>query len=138
MVAHRSSTIDADDAASSDLYQFTRRAMPVALLAFAALAGTGLYQMASDQHYEDLLVFNTAWSQLLFLKHIAFLVETVVLVAIRFVIEPDFDYYRRAAARGRDVAGLAQTQRRYRWAAWINLALGALVLVVTALLTALP
>lgn len=138
VIVHRAS-IDADDTGPSDVYQLTRRAMPIALLAFVALAGTGLYQMASDQHYEDLLVFNTAWSQLLFLKHIVFLAEAVVLFAIRFIIEPDFDHYRRAAAKGRDVAGLvAKTQRRYRWLAWLNLALGTLVLGVTALLTALP
>lgn len=137
VIAHRFSTTDADDVVLADVYRFTRRTMPIALLSFAVLAGTGLYQMASDQHYEDLLVFNNAWSQLLFLKHIAFLAEAVVLLAIRFVIQPDLDYYRRAAAQGRG-AGLAQTQRRYRWAAWLNLALGTFVLLITAMLTALP
>lgn len=138
VIAHRSSPEETAETASFDIHQFTRHTMPIAMLAFAALAGTGLFQMARDSHYQDMLVFNTTWSQLLFLKHIGFGAEAIILFAIRFVIDPDFDYYRRAGDRGDNGAGFARTRRRYRWAAWFNLALGTLVLGITGILTALP
>lgn len=139
VIVQRSPTSEtAENSTSFDLNAFTRRGMPIAMLAFAALAATGLYQMASDSHYVDMLVLNTAWSRLLFLKHIVFVAEAVVLLAIRFVIEPDLDYHRRAGVQGYDDGRYAEIQRRYRWAAWINLALGLLILLITGPLTALP
>lgn len=121
-----------------DLDRFVRETMPIAMLAFAALAVTGLYQMVTDTHYDDVLTFDNAWSQLLLLKHLAFGAEAVALLAVRFVLEPDLNYYRRLAARGDGSDGLRRTRQRYRWAAWFNLALGGVILALTGVLTALP
>lgn len=134
---------DTDDVTprATALQALVRRTMPLALLAFATLAVTGLYQMVTDTHYEDFLQITSSWSRLLLFKHLAFALDAIVLLWLRLIILPELGYQLRAARarRGQHAAGeVSLLQRRYRLAAWVNLFLGLGILVVTGFITGLP
>lgn len=118
--------------------RLARRLTPFALLAFAALGVSGMYQLVTDPHYENVLALTNTWSRLMFAKHILYGVEALILGVMRLVVEPELRYLTRAAARGQPAPALPAFRRRYRRLAWLNLALGFAILALTAFITALP
>ncbi len=123
---------------SSPMTALFRRMTPLALVAFAALGGSGLYQLAKDPHYVDLLALTNTWSQLMFVKHVLYAAEALVLAFYRLNLEPELRLVGRAAARGRSPADTPALVRRHTRLARLNLALSLAILILTAWITAIP
>lgn len=116
-----------------------RRLPPLAYLALAALGVTGMYQLVAHPNYVDLLALANTWSLLIFIKHLAVVGNAGLMAYLAGVLVPEVRFQLWAAARGRgDANRLRILARRFRWLAWLNLALGAVVLLMTGLATAIP
>lgn len=118
------------------LLNLQRRFRPWANLSLLVLLGTGLLQMAADPHYEGLLAVGNTWSVAMLLKHLAFGGMVVVMLALQFGVAPAIERAALLAQKGQPEA-LAAAQHRERRLAGIMLGLGGLVLLFTAIATAL-
>jgi uncharacterized membrane protein len=118
------------------LLNLQKRFRPIANLSLVALLGTGLIQMSADTNYEGLLVIENTWSVAMFLKHIAFGGMIVVLLLLQFGVIPALE---RATilANKRKPNELDQLLTREVRLTWLQMGLGGLVLIFTAVATAL-
>lgn len=132
-------TVAYASSASGWLASTVRRLPSLAYLALATLGVTGMYQLVANSNYVDLLVFANTWSRLIFIKHLAVLGNVGLMAYLGGILVPEVRFQLRAADLGRGDAGrLRVLEQRFRWLAWLNLALGAVVLLMTGLATALP
>jgi uncharacterized membrane protein len=116
-----------------------RRLSPLAYLALAALGVTGMYQLVTNPHYVDFLAVTNDWSRLMLIKHLAVLGSGGVVFYLAALVVPEIRFQLRAAERGRDDPDRLQSlAKRFHRLAWLNLGLGAVVLLMTGLATALP
>jgi uncharacterized membrane protein len=113
-----------------------RRFTPLANLSLIALLVTGLIQMSIDPHYKGVLVIDDDWSRALFIKHIGFIGMMIVGGVMQFAVMPALDRASLLARKGRDAPDLERLQRRERQLTALNLALGLVVLLFTAIATA--
>lgn len=115
-----------------------RRFVPLSNLSLAVLVVTGLIQMSGDPNYDGLLQFDNAWSRAMLLKHLA-IVGMVVCMAIgQFGVAPALDRALLLQEKGKgDPTTLAALQRSETRLTWVNVGLGALVLLFTAWATAI-
>lgn len=108
------------------LERLQQRFQPLAWLSLAVLIGTGLLQMSASPNYQGLLSIANPWSRAIFAKHLAIAAMFAVAAYQTWVLQPRIA--RLAMLEAADDA-----QRRFQRLARINLALGILVLGLTAL-----
>lgn len=108
------------------LERLQNRFQPLAWLSLAALIGTGLIQMSASPHYQGLLSIANPWSRAIFAKHLAIAAMFAVAAYQTWVLQP-----RISRLALLDQA--ADSRRRFNRLARINLAMGILVLGLTAL-----
>lgn len=113
-----------------------RRFRPLANVSLVVLLVTGMIQMGGDPHYAGLLQFGSPWSLSLLAKHLVIVGMVAVAALLQWGVYPALDRARLLAGRG-DAAELRSAQRRLRRLAAVNLALGVVVLLLTAYMTAL-
>jgi|RhiMetdeSRZDD1v2_1073273.scaffolds.fasta_scaffold27967_5 uncharacterized membrane protein len=114
-----------------------RRFRPWANISLAVLLVTGLIQMGGDQHYTGFLVFNSVWALGLLAKHIIIGGMIVITLILQLNVHPALDRARLLAGRASASDEGAAARRNLRRLTAINLALGILVLLLTAVITAL-
>lgn len=122
----------------SDL--FYQRFTPVAMLSLAVLLATGMMQLSGEKapNYQGTLTFTTPWSQVLLAKHLVIGAMVLVMVYMQAVIDPAMRRQDLLAAAGKGNAAEADALRRRRMQALgATLALGAVVLLLTAVATSL-
>lgn len=125
-----------EQAAGQFVETVERRFRPVAGVSLVVLVVTGMIQMGGDPHYEGLLRFGSPWSLSLLAKHIVIIGMAVIVAWLQWGVYPALDRARLLARRG-GTDELRAAQRRLRRLAAVNLALGTLVLLLTAYMTAL-
>jgi uncharacterized membrane protein len=108
------------------LERLQNRFQPLAWLSLAVLVGTGLVQMSANANYEGVLAISNAWSRALLAKHLTIGLMFLIAAYQTWVLQP-----RLARLAMLNQSG--QLQQRYSRLAQINLALGILVLGLTAL-----
>jgi uncharacterized membrane protein len=113
-----------------------KRFRPWANVSLAVLLVTGLIQMSGDDHYEGFLIVDNVWSVGLLLKHVLIGLMIVVAMIMQMSVYPALERARLLASRG-DATEDMMARRRLRRLTTINLALGILVLLITAVITAL-
>jgi len=116
-----------------------RRFRPIANLSLVVLLTTGIIQMSDDPHYKGFLVINSLWTWGLLIKHILIGVMIVISLATQGQLLPQLDRARLLALSGK-ASGLEQERtlrKRLRLMTTISLGLGILILLVTAVITAL-
>ena len=97
-----------------------------------------MIQMDGDAHYQGFLTITNAWSISLLAKHIVVLLMLAVAAVLQWGVQPALDRARLVSRRADQPDPEAQRQhRRLRNLTILNLALGLLVLVFTAYMTAL-
>lgn len=116
-----------------------RRFRPLANVSLVVLLVTGILQMGGDPHYEGFLQIESPWSVSLLAKHVVILAMIGVSAALQWNVRPAlerarFEAQHRTRPGGEVEAGLRRRMRRLTAA---NLLLGLLVLLITAVLTAL-
>lgn len=103
-----------------------KRFQPLAWLSLAVLVGTGLVQMSANANYEGVLAISNAWSRAIFAKHLTIGLMFLIAAYQTWVLQPRL-------ARMAMLKQSGELQRRFNRLAQVNLALGILVLGLTAL-----
>ncbi len=117
--------------------QLRKRFTPFANLSLIVLLVTGLVQMELDPHYDGLLQITSDWSRAILFKHVAVLGMIVVGGLMQWQINPALERASLLARRGKDTPELPALQRRERQLTALNLALGVIVLLFTAVATSI-
>jgi uncharacterized membrane protein len=116
-----------------------RRVRPLANISLVILLVTGMLQMGENPSYEGLLRVQNPWSVALLVKHVVVAGMIAVGLALQWGIYPALAraglQARRDAAAGRAIE--STLRRRLQRLTAANLALGLLVLLLTAFMTAL-
>ncbi|MCI0714141.1 MAG: hypothetical protein L0154_28550 [Chloroflexi bacterium] len=118
------------------LLNLQKRFRPIANLSLVTLLGTGLIQMSADANYKGLLVIENTWSVAILLKHIAFGGMIVVLLVLQFGVMPALERAMMLASKGKPNELDALLAREAKLT-WLQMGLGGLVLIFTAVATAL-
>ncbi len=110
-----------------------RRLDAVGWFSVIVLLASGMLQMSSNPNYGGFLSIASLWAGAILVKHLLFGAMMLLSAYITWGILPAL---RRAAllrARAKDAPTLDSLQRRQAWLMWLNLILGALVLLLTAI-----
>jgi uncharacterized membrane protein len=111
------------------------RFRPLANFSLLVLLVTGVVQTGEDSNYGGLLQFDTAWSQAILGKHIAFAGMVGAVAFLQFGLTPALERARLLTQS--DPQAPYALERRTRMVMRVNFALGLIVLFFTALATAL-
>lgn len=101
------------------------------------LTVTGLMQMTADENYHGLLMLDTAWASAMFLKHVAVLGMVGCGVWLQGSLQPELARLMLKMERGHPTPELEPLRRRELTVLRLNLACAVLVLLFTAIATAL-
>lgn len=117
--------------------QLQQRFLPWANGSLVILLLTGFFQMTNDPDYAGFLVLDGTWAWAMLLKHIAYVGMVAITFYLQFVLYPEIERYRLMQGIKRDagsenVALLAQDKRLL----WLNFGCALLVLLFTAIMTA--
>jgi len=120
------------------LDRLRQRFQPFSWISMLVLLVTGLFQMTANPHYEGMLQFNSPWSRAILLKHVAMAGMVICGLLLQWRVAPAL---RRAGwlldRGGRNAAEWQRLRRQEVRLARISIALGLLVLLFTAMATAL-
>ncbi|MGQ0602023.1 MAG: CopD family protein [Anaerolineales bacterium] len=116
-----------------------RRFNPWAWLSLAVLVGTGLFQMTADKNYRGWLQIENAWALAILLKHVVVAGMVVIGLMMQLWIQPALARLALLADRGKPVpvTEAESLRKRESLLMWLNLVCAALVLLCTAIATAL-
>jgi uncharacterized membrane protein len=112
-----------------------KRFVPLSNLSLVVLVVTGTYQMAISPHYQGFMVLNNAWSQMIFIKHIAAIAMVGIGVFMQSVLFPAIGNANLLASKGKTdsrLPALAVLRRRERRLVAFNACLAVVVLICTA------
>ncbi len=115
------------------LEKVQRRLDPLAWFSVIVLLGSGMLQMSANPNYEGFLAVNNPWGWAILVKHIVFGLMVISSGYVTWGIMPSM---RRAALRrssGQDAPEILSLQKREWLILRLNLALGIIVLALTAL-----
>jgi uncharacterized membrane protein len=121
------------DQLSPFLMALQKRLSPLAWFSLAMLVGTGMFQMSANPNYQGLMTINNSWAVAILVKHILFLAMIGLAAYQTWWLMPALQ--RSLIARRSQNASDSQTARlqtRETRVVGINLALGVLVLLLTA------
>lgn len=111
-----------------------RRLDPIGWFSLGLLTFTGLLQMDGNPNYQGLFSISNSWAVAILLKHIVFLGMIGVSAVLTWVVAPALGRAALQHARGRTSgAAVQETLRRFQSLIALNLFLGLLVLVFTAM-----
>lgn len=120
------------------LASIEKRFRTLSNISLVVLLVTGMIQMDGDAHYEGFLTITNAWSISLLAKHIVVLLMLGVAAVLQWGVQPALDRARLVSSRAEQPHPEAQRQHHHlRNLTILNLALGLLVLIFTAYMTAL-
>jgi len=109
------------------------RFRPLANLSLAVLVITGFVQMNANSNYKGFLNFDNVWAQVILLKHVSIIGMIVVGAALTFGVQPALRRHALLVSAGaadeKEAAALRQRMNRL---GRVNVALGVVVLVLTA------
>ena len=109
-----------------------RRLIPLGWLSLAVLTATGLIQMAANPNYEGFLNLSNSWTLAILLKHLAVIGMLGVGSYHHFALIPLLERGETLRAAGRDFSEADRLYRREVGVIRVNLGLGVLVLLFTA------
>lgn len=109
-----------------------RRLIPLGWLSLAVLTATGLIQMAANPNYEGFLNLANAWTIAIMLKHLAVIGMLGVSSYYHFSLVPSLERGEMFRAAGRDFPDAGRLFSKELGLIRLNLGLGILVLLFTA------
>src|SRR5258708_5482420 len=119
------------------LDRLRKRFYPLANLSLVLLIVTGLYQMETNRHYDGLLQLTNDWTRAILLKHVAVIGMLVIGAIMQWSVLPALERVSLLARRGKDSPDLERLRRRERQLSALNLTLGIVVLLFTAIATSI-
>ena len=127
----------ADEQSARLLDGIEQRFRPLANFSLLVLLVTGVVQTGNDEFYGGLLSFENDWSRAMLAKHIAFAGMVGIVGFLQFGLAPALERARLLASKDADQGDLPRLRSRQRRLSQINFGLGMIVLVFTAIATAL-
>ncbi len=115
------------------LHRAQKRLDPLGWFSLLLLTGTGLVQMSASPAYDGFLSITNRWALAILLKHIVFLGMMGVSVFITWKAMPDLERAILRQSLGKAAQDIPQLMRRNVALIRLNLFLGAIVLIFTAL-----
>ncbi|MGW8250706.1 MAG: CopD family protein [Anaerolineales bacterium] len=109
-----------------------RRLDPLGWISLLVLAGTGLFQMSASPNYQGFLAINNRWATAILVKHLVFFVMIGVSAYLTWGLLPRLQRIALRQAHGLEASEAEKLQRQEVMLLRLNLALGALVLALTA------
>lgn len=109
-----------------------RRLDPLGWVCLLLLAGTGLFQMSASPNYQGFLAIDNRWAVAILVKHLVFFAMIGVSAFITWGLLPRLQRAALRQAHGLEATEAEKLQRQQTAMLWLNLALGALVLALTA------
>jgi len=115
------------------LISLQRRFEPLGWFSLLILAGTGLFQMSASPNYQGFLSIENRWAAAILIKHLVFIGMTLVSAYLTWGLLPELRRLAMLHAR-QDAADdhLARLEKRERRLLQLNLALGIIILALTA------
>jgi uncharacterized membrane protein len=115
--------------------RISSRLQQIGWFSLVVLVVTGMFQMSAHPQYEGLLAFNNTWALAIFAKHLVIGAMVVVSAYITWMLNPTYQRLALLHAKGAlgDDAQLKRIQRREVAALRLMLAIGVVVLLLTAL-----
>jgi uncharacterized membrane protein len=110
-----------------------RRLDPLGWLSIAILLASGMIQMSTSEHYQGFLSINSLWAGAILVKHLLFGLMVLISGYVTWGILPNFQRLALLRAKGKDTANLESLQQRSVRLMRINLGLGVVVLLLTAI-----
>lgn len=110
-----------------------KRLDPLGWFGLSLLTVTGLIQMSANPNYLGFLSFENPWAQAILFKHIAFLGIILISAYQTWSLAPELERQALRRSRGKQVPEDDQLQRRETRLLSLNLTLGVIVLLLTAL-----
>ena len=117
------------------LAQLQRRLQQVGWFSLAVLTVTGMFQMSSNPSYGGFLEINNPWAMAILAKHAVIGLMIAVAAYMTWGVFPALQRMAFLQAAGRPVSGeqAGRLRRQEKLILAINLALSALVLLLTAI-----
>lgn len=114
--------------------QFT----PWANISLVLLLITGFVQMTNDPNYSGFLAVDSVWAWAILLKHVAFAALVLLTAYVQFALHPAMSRLALLVEKRPQLAAAEQARlsRREGQLLWLNLACAAVVLLLTAVATA--
>ncbi|MBN2499480.1 MAG: CopD family protein [Anaerolineales bacterium] len=123
---------DADTYAQT-LTAANQRLDVIGWLSLVVLVASGMFQMSANPNYEGFLAVTNAWARAILLKHIVFFAMIAVSAYLTWGITPGLKRVALKKARNLDAPEETKLLKRATVLIYLNLILGAVVLVFTAL-----
>ncbi len=115
------------------LDRLRKRFYPLTNLSLIVLIVTGLFQMEENPHYDGLLQLTNDWTRAILLKHIAVLGMLLVGVTMQWGVLPALERATLVVRHGKESPDIERLRSRERQLTVLNLILGIIVLVFTAI-----
>ena len=110
-----------------------RKLDPIGWFSLGLLIFTGLLQMDGNSNYDGFLSLSNPWAVAIFLKHIVFFGMIAVSAVLTWGVAPALSRAALSRARGATDGQEEAILRRFQALIALNLLLGLLVLVFTAM-----
>ncbi|MFC2026306.1 CopD family protein [Chloroflexota bacterium] len=123
------------------LGEVQKRLDPISWFSLIVLVGTGMFQMSANPHYGGFLAINNNWTTVMLLKHLVFLVMTIISIYITWMLLPKMS--RAALRRAHETNSRTESssedtpEKQLLILQRLNLVLGVLVLGLTAVARAI-
>ncbi len=116
------------------LIRLLQRFEPLGWFSLLVLTGTGLFQMSANPHYQGFLNIENRWAAAILVKHLVFFGMTLISAYLTWGLLPGLRRLAILRARQDDVdVQLARLEKREMRLLQLNLALGIIVLALTAI-----
>lgn len=121
------------EAYSQLLAGIQQRLDPLGWFCIVLLLASGMFQMSASPHYDGFLAIESLWAGAILAKHLLFGVMVTTSGVMTWGVLPALRREALRSVRGGDTSGLTRRQRQSIRLMQVNLSLGALVLLLTAI-----
>jgi uncharacterized membrane protein len=115
------------------LANLQKRLDPLGWFSVVVLLTSGMLQMSSNPNYEGFLSIQGLWAGSILIKHLLFGLMVIVSAYITWGLLPALKRAALLRAKGKDAQELESLQKREVFLLRVNLILGVLVLLLTAI-----
>jgi uncharacterized membrane protein len=119
------------------LARIQRRMDPIGWFSLAILAATGMFQMSASPNYSGFLAIDNRWAAAILIKHILFFGMAGISAYMTWGLLPQLRRQALLQAHspqsGQASQELARISQRDAWLLRLNLALGVIILGLTAI-----
>jgi len=115
------------------LGEIQRRLDSLSWFSATLLLASGMFQMSASTHYEGFLAIHSLWGGVILVKHLLFGIMVLISAVVTWRIMPALRREAILSAKGKATTNLPKLQGKLFRFMQVNLVLGILVLLLTAI-----